>query len=222
MAKKANRDAAARAEARRRARLMAQGRVLDEEADTAEANSAGRGPTPGFLQRIFPPAASLPGKPDPLAGFSYSGRWGTLVSSLWLIPRNPFAGIGMGIVWGAAWIATYMYGKALPGTIASFISFGSLVAAGWIGWQRPWLYGLVAAFLGYLVFLPYFVAVVAPTAISAGSTPGAVAEFLGVNGMMQLAIGTVAGFYGGYLRRRMSDPTLRRTAPPARRANGRR
>ena len=123
----------------------------------------------------------------------------------------------MGIVWGAAWIATYMYGKELPGTIASFISFGSLVAAGWIGWQRPWLYGFVAALLGYLIFLPYFVAVVAPVVISQGSTPAAVAEFLGINGLMQVAIGTVAGFYGGYLHRRMADPTLRRTAPPARR-----
>src|SRR5437870_406673 len=209
MSKKANRDVAARTEARRRARLLAQGRAVDEEEDGAGADSASRAPSTGFLQRIFPQAAPLPGKPDPLAGFSYRGRWQTLVSSLWLIPRNPFAGIGMGIVWGAAWIATYMYGKELPGTIASFISFGSLVAAGWIGWQRPWLYGFVAALLGYLIFLPYFVAVVAPVVISQGSTPAAVAEFLGINGLMQVAIGTVAGFYGGYLHRRMADPTLR-------------
>ncbi|HLA65452.1 MAG TPA: hypothetical protein VK600_02605 [Candidatus Saccharimonadales bacterium] len=219
MSKKTNREAAARAEARRRARLAAQGRGPDEEADHADTASPGAAPAGGFLQRIFPPAAPLPGRPDPLAGFSYDGRWRMLVSSLWLIPRNPFAGIGMGVVWGAAWIATYMYGKELPGTIASFIAFGSLVAAGWIGWQRPWLYGLVAALLGYLVFLPYFVAYVAPqlTTTSPGSTPAAIAEFLAINGLMQLAIGTVAGFYGGYLRRRMSDPTLRRAAPPARR-----
>jgi hypothetical protein len=216
MSKKTNRDAAARAEARRRARRLAQGREVDEE-DSAEADSAGRAPAPGLLQRIFPPAAPLPGKPDPLAGFSYGGRWRTVVSSLWLIPRNPFAGIGMGVVWGAAWIATYMYGQSLPGTIASFISFGALVAAGWIGWQRPWLYGFVAAVVGYLVFIPYFVAYAAPQLISNGSTPPAIAEFMAINGLMQLGIGTLAGFYGGYLRRRMADPTLRRAAPPARR-----
>jgi hypothetical protein len=217
MSKKANRDAAARAEARRRARLVAQGRVVDEEADGVDAASPGRAPAGGFLQRIFPPAAPLPGKGDPLAGFAYAGRWRTLVSSLWLIPRNPFAGLGMGVVWGAAWIATYMYGKDLPGTVASFISFGSLVAAGWIGWQRPWLYGLVASVVGYLVFIPYFVVYVAPQVLRDGSTPAAVAEFLAVNGLMQLGIGARAGFYGGYLRRRMADPTLRRAAPPARR-----
>jgi len=216
MSKRSNRDAAARAEARRRARLAAQGRLPEDE-EAAQAATAQSTPAPGLLQRIFPPAAPLPGKPDPLAGFHSSGRWQVLVSSLWLIPRNPIAGAGMGVVWAVAWIATYFYGQSLPGTIASFVSFGSLVAAGWIGWQRPWVYGLTAAVIGYLIFSPFFAVYIGPQVAAQGGTTGEIAQFLAINGAMQAAIGALAGFYGGYLRRRMADPTLRRATPPARR-----
>ncbi|TMB56733.1 MAG: hypothetical protein E6J47_04350 [Chloroflexi bacterium] len=217
MSKRSNRDTAARAEARRRARLAAQGRAPDDDQETDDAATAARAPLPGLLQRIFPPAPPIPGKPDPLAGFHYAGRWRALVSSLWLIPRNPIAGAGMGVVWAAAWISTYLYGQTLPGTIASFVSFGSLVAAGWIGWQRPWLYGLTASVIGYAIFSPFFVLYVGPQVASQGGSTSAIAEFLAVNGTMQAVIGSLAGFYGGYLRRRMADPTLRRATPQSRR-----
>jgi hypothetical protein len=217
MSKRSNRDTAARAEARRRARLAAQGRAPETDQEADEAASASRAPAPGFLQRIFPPAPPIPGKPDPLAGFHYSGRWRTLASSLWLIPRNPIAGLGMGVLWAAAWIGTYLFGQTLPGTVSSFVSFGSLVAAGWIGWQRPWLYGLAAAVIGYLVFAPFFAIYIGPQVAAQGGSTGAIVEFLALNGAMQAVIGSLAGFYGGYLRRRMADPTLRRATPQGRR-----
>lgn len=207
-----------RREARRRARLQAQGRIVeDEEQDDIEVAPARR-PSPSLLQRLFPPAAPLPGKPDPLAGFTYTGRLRPVVSSLWLIPRNPFAGIVMGILWAATYIITIQYARTLVGSIASFASFGALVAAGWIGWQRPWLYGFVAAVIGYILYTIYVVIALAGN--PALNQPGAATEaalFLFTNGVLQAGIGALAGFYGGYLRRRMADPTARQQAAARRR-----
>lgn len=209
-------DAERRAEARRRARLQAQGR-LEEEQDEVEAPPARR-PSGSLLQRLFPPAAPLPGKPDPLAGFTYTGRLRPVVSSLWLIPRNPLAGIVMGLLWAAAYIITVQEDRSVVGSIASFVSFGALVAAGWIGWQRPWLYGFVAAVIGYLLYAGYAIFALAGTA--ALDKPGATtlaASFLLTNGILQAGIGALAGFYGGYLRRRMADPATRQAAAARRR-----
>ena len=210
-------DAVRRAEARRRARLQAQGRLEEEELDEAEVAPARR-PSGSLLQRLFPPAAPLAGKPDPLAGFTYTGRLRPVVSSLWLIPRNPLAGILMGLLWAAAYIITVQYTRSIVGSIASFVSFGALVAAGWIGWQRPWLYGFVAAVIGYLIYAGY--AVVALAGTEALNEPGATtlaATYLLTNGALQAGIGALAGFYGGYLRRRMADPATRQAAAARRR-----
>ena len=140
----AQQDAERRAEARRRARLQAQGRLDEEQEEEPEAEPVRR-PSMPLMQRLFPPAAPLPGKGDPFAGFTYTGRFRPIVASLWLIPRNLFAGVGMGILWAATYIMVDQYAGTTIGSIASFVSFGALVAAGWIGWQRPWLFGLAAA-----------------------------------------------------------------------------
>ncbi|HTI30437.1 MAG TPA: hypothetical protein VL687_08775, partial [Methylomirabilota bacterium] len=153
--KSAAQQDAERREARRRARLQAQGRIDEEEQEEVEAAPARRPSTP-LIERLFPPAAPLPGKGDPFAGFTYTGRLRPVVASLWLIPRNLFAGVGMGVLWAAAYILVDQYAGTTIGSIASFASFGALVAAGWIGWQRPWLYGLAAAAIGYLLYAPYF------------------------------------------------------------------
>jgi hypothetical protein len=210
-------DADRRAEARRRARLQAQGRLEEEELDDVEATPARR-PSASMIQRLFPPAAPLPGKPDPLAGFTYTGRLRAVVSSLWLIPRNPFAGIVMGILWAAAYIITILDARSIVGSIASFASFGALVAAGWIGWQRPWLYGFVAAVIGYVIYTIYVIIALAgnPALNQPGATTQA-ALFLVTNGVLQAGIGALAGFYGGYLRRRMADPTSRQQTAARRR-----
>lgn len=210
-------DAERRAEARRRARLQAQGRLEEEEQNDVEAAPA-RGPSGSLLQRLFPPAAPLPGKGDPLAGFTYAGRLRPAVSSLWLIPRNPFAGVVMGLLWAAAYILTVQYPRSMVGSIASFASFGALVAAGWIGWQRPWLYGLVAAVIGYLLYTIYVIIALAgnPALNQPGATTQA-ALFLLTNGVLQAGIGALAGFYGGYLRRRIADPSARQQSTARRR-----
>jgi hypothetical protein len=216
----AQRDAERRAEARRRARAQAQGRFDEEELDEVEAAPARRPSTP-LLERLFPPAAPLAGKGDPFAGFAYTGRFRPIVANLWLIPRNPLAGVVMGILWAAAYIMVDQYAGTTIGSIASFVSFGALVAAGWIGWQRPWLYGLAAAAIGFLIYSPYFIYSVATAkvdpAIGPPPTGSQVALVLLTNGLVQLGIGALAGFYGGYLRRRLADPATRQPAAARRR-----
>ncbi len=214
----AQQDAERRAEARRRARLQAQGRVPDEELDEPEAAAPVRQPGMPLMQRLFPPAAPLAGKPDPFVGFTYTGRLRPMVANLWLIPRNLFAGVGMGILWAATYIMVDQYAGTTIGSIASFLSFGALVAAGWIGWQRPWLFGLAAAAIGYLIYAPYFIYSIATTPGAAALVTGSqVALVLVTNGFVQLGIGALAGFYGGYLRRRLADPATRRQPEPRRR-----
>lgn len=213
----AQRDAERRAEARRRSRLVAQGHVPDADEAEAEATPPRQRST-SFVQRLFPAAAPLPGKPPPLAGFSYAGRLRPVVLAGWLIRRNLFAGIGMGLLWAGSYILVDQYGRSIVGTIASFVSFGSLVAAGWIGWQRPWFYGVVAAALGYLLYAGYIVAFLAgkPGIVQTG-TAGTLATILATNGLLQVGIGALAGFYGGYLRRRLADPATRQAAAARRR-----
>ncbi|MEX1073121.1 MAG: hypothetical protein WED86_05420 [Chloroflexota bacterium] len=216
----AQRDAESRAEARRRARMLAQGRPPDDEEEDGDAAAAPqRGPTPSLLQRIFPPAAPLPGKADPMIGFTYTGRMRLLVSSLWLIGRNPLAGIGMGVLWALAYVLTVQYSPGIIGTISSFVSFGALVAAGWIGWQRPWLYGLVAAIIGYLAYSGFVVYILLtdPAAPTGAADRSQLVLYLLTNGVLQAAIGALAGFYGGYLRRRIADPATRQAAAARRR-----
>jgi hypothetical protein len=216
----AQQDAERRAEARRRARLQAQGRVVEGEEDEGDAEPVRR-PAPPLLQRLFPPAAPLAGKPDPFIGFNYTGRLRPVVANLWLIPRNLFASVGMGLLWTATYIMVDQYAGTAIGSIASFVSFGALVAAGWIGWQRPWLFGLAAATIGYLIYTPYFIYSVAsaPAATPPTSpiTASQVALVLLTNGVVQVGIGALAGFYGGYLRRRLADPATRQPAASRRR-----
>jgi len=208
MPKKSPRDAAARAEARRRARLVAQGRHDEEEGTVQDDPPVATRRRPSLFSSIFPPAAPLPGKGDPLAGFQYSGRMRPVVASLWLISRNPIAGLGMGVIWAIAWAVTSAYPQSTVGTLASFGSFGSLVAAGVIGWQRPWLYGLTASVFGYVIYAAYVVVGLSGQLADAGES-AKLGQFLLVNGALQAMIGGFAGFYGGYLRRRFADPNLR-------------
>jgi len=199
--KSAAQQDAERREARRRARLQAQGRFDEEEQEEVEAAPARRPSTP-LIERLFPPAAPLPGKGDPFAGFTYSGRLRPVVANLWLIPRNPFAGIGMGVLWAAAYIMVDQYARTTIGSIASFASFGALVAAGWIG---------------CLLYTPYFLYALSLAPATKLPIPASqVALVLGTNGLVQLGIGALAGFYGGYLRRRLADPATRQQ-PAARR-----
>jgi hypothetical protein len=195
--------AASRAEARRRARLAAQGRDPGDgdelEADTAPVSSAAAGST--FLSRIFPAAPPLPDKGDPLAGFSYTGPLRGVVASMFLLSRHPLTWIAPAVIWA---LARLLSDNSLVGVFASLISFGALIGAGWIGWQRPWLFGLVASILGMLIFAGI------GTYVLSGRTdvPFTGAQlFVGLlyREGFQPVFGALAGWYGGYLRRRLAS-----------------
>lgn len=240
-----------RAEARRRARLAAQGQPIDApvpEASSTPPSSRGDG---GFLGRIFPPAAPLPGHGRPLEGFSYAGApaFRGVAEVVWLLAKSPLAWIGA----GAAWAVSRVLTDGSPiGILMSVVSFGSLIAAGWFGWRRPWLFGAAAALLGQIAVLAVLLTLLvsnpgqagdllgtgratpAPTASAAASavpsavmspvaspaadaqpaeiTPAGIALNVVLQTIFQVAIGAVAGWYGGYLRRRTAQaPTTRRS-----------
>jgi NhaP-type Na+/H+ or K+/H+ antiporter len=74
----------------------------------------------------------------------------------------------------------------------------------------------VAAVVGYLIFSAYFAFVIAPL-ITPAITAAQAATYLLTNGLVQAGIGALAGFYGGYLRRRMADPNARQQSAARRR-----
>lgn len=217
MSNRGRRGAEDRAEARRRARYAAQGReeAVGWENEAAESEAEPQRAGGSFLTRLFPPAPPLPGKPDPLAGFSYDGPLRGLVASLYLLAHNPVAWIGLGAIWAAGRLIL-QFGTIL-GIVASLIAFGALIAAGWIGWPRPWLFGLMASVVGILLYSAIFGALIA----------GAPAEFTGGEAFVgsiyqevagfQPLFGALAGWYGGYLRRRMAQNAAASRAGSARR-----
>jgi hypothetical protein len=210
-------SAASRAEARRRARYLAQGR------DPGEGEEPEANPEPGsqtrvgggtFLSRLFPAAPPLPGKPDPLAGFGYTGPLRGVVECFYLLSQRPLIWGSAGVAWAVARLVTELGGNSLTGVMASLVSFGSLIAAGWIGWQRPWLYGLAASVLGMLIYAGIWTSLLSGRP---GVPAGEVALFLLLlyREGFQPFFGALAGWYGGYLRRRM-------VAAPAQARNARR
>ncbi len=166
------------------------------------------------MQRLFPSAPPLPGKSDPLARFGYQGPLRSAVATLYLLGRNPLAWIAMGVVFGVSYLAMLIYAQQPIGVIASVLSFVALIAAGWIGWQRPWAYGLAAAIFGYLLFVVFLLVSFGRIAEGDKFDAAAFTQYYGVTGLLQAVIGIVAGFYGGYLRRRMAEP---RPGPTTRR-----
>ncbi len=208
MSNRSRREAESRAEARRRARSATQGLEADDD-DPANDAASTTTPTPqgSFLQRLFPPAPPLRGKTDPLANFMYDGPLRGVVSTFYLLSRNPLVWIAMGVVFGVSYLGTLVFAEQLIGVVASMLSFVALIAAGWIGWQRPWAYGLAAAILGYLLFVVFVLLSLARIPATGDKfNAGAFAQYHVITGVLQAVIGLVAGFYGGYLRRRMAEP----------------
>jgi hypothetical protein len=206
MTNRSRRTAADRTEARRRARLAAQGREEDLAGDEDEASSTDddrdRAAGGSFLTRLFPPAPPLPGKGDPLAGFAYAGPLRSVVAGLYLLAQHPVPWLGMGAL---ATIGRLGMGLSPALAIfASLISFGALIAAGWIGWPRPWLYGLMASIVATLLYAGIWGALVdgATHEYTFGQV-FASAVIQETSGLQPL-FGALAGWYGGYLRRRMA------------------
>lgn len=153
MPNKSRRSADDRAEARRRSRQAARGDaeqgVEEDEAESAGSSSEG-GSGPSLLTRLFPPAPPLPGRGDPLRDFSYSGPLRSVVSSLYLLFRNPLPWLLGGMMWAGGQL---FRSDSLIGIVALFASFAGLIGAGWFGWQRPWVFGLAAGVVGWLVLV---------------------------------------------------------------------
>ena len=197
--------ATSRAEARRRARLAARGELPEEPGEPPVATEdQARG---GFLTRLFPPAPPLPNKPPPLAGFDESGPMRPVRERLFLLRRNPLAWIATGLVAAVGNYASLVFGPTdLLTFLGTMLRFGALIAAGWMGWQRPALYGTAAAILSFFIFVAAIIlspAVGGPT-LAVFSEAGVVTQLL-VDGGFQAALGFLAGWYGGYLRRRQTQ-----------------
>lgn len=191
--------------------MAAQGQLPPDDAAADEGPGPARSaPTGGILARMFPPAAALPGKPDPLAGFSYDGPFRTLVTSLWLLGRAPLVWLAFGVLWAIAYLVTNAFSGSPLGVVASLVTFGSLVAAGWLGWRRPWAYGAAAGATGQFLYAAFLGITAASGADIDGpgrSIPiGQAITSLITSGIFMIAIGALAGFYGGYLRRRLAEP----------------
>jgi hypothetical protein len=196
---------ASRAEARRRARLAARGDYSEPE--TTDPEPAPRPQRGGFLSRMFPPAPPLPNRPDPLTGFTGSGPLRPVTENLFLLRRNPLAWVLPGVVAFVGFFASFSYPTGLLGMLGTFLLFGALIAAGWFGWQRPALFGVAAALVGFLIAT----AIVLFSFSQQGATPdtfGEPAEVIGqlvLQGLYQSALGFLGGWYGGYLRRRQTQ-----------------
>ncbi len=201
-----SRDAASRAEARRRARLAARGQARDEEDEPTDREVPAEPRRGTFLTRIFPPAPPLPGRPEPLADFRYRGPLRPVVGVLYLLGRAPLAWIPFGLAWAFGYVAAIAGGPGPLGLSAQLLQFGALIAAGWFGWRRPWLYGAAAGLLGFLVLFGYILALSlgtpsSPTDPSAAQSAASAA----LSGFYALVFGAVGGWYGGYLRRRQAQ-----------------
>jgi hypothetical protein len=145
--------------------------------------------------------------PDPLAGFTYRGPLRMTVSGLWLLVKHPFVWGAPAVGWAFAQILLLLMVRHPMTFLVSVIQFVLLIGAGWIGWQRPWLFGLVAAMAGLFAYLG--LVLVVGTQIDPADQEGWAVIAVGVVtglGLLQPVIGAVAGFYGGYLRRRMQAP----------------
>lgn len=169
------------------------------------ASEGGEEPRRGLLGRLFPSAPPLADKPDPLAGFDPSGPVRPLRERAFLLRRNWLAWIVTGMGSFIGYVASAFYGTTILGLVGTFLMFGSLIAAGWFGWQRPTLYGTAASVLAYvlvtaLVLVQLGQAGVGPDVLG----PEQVVADLTLRGLYQAGLGFLGGWYGGYLRRRQA------------------
>lgn len=203
-----------RAEARRRARLA----NLDEaeSQDEGEAPPAPRPAGSGLLQRLFPAAPALKGRPDPLAGFRYEGPLRPVVTAGYLLRQNPIAWLAPGLLyifsWEIIWLARG--GGDLALLALQLVQYVVIAAAGWFGWQRPWLFGAAAGLLGAAGFTVLSLYLAAGAGVDLKLNPGDVNLYLQL--LFYAFIGAALGWYGGYLRRRLA------TVPPSANSGARR
>lgn len=198
--------ARSRAEARRRARLAARG-DLPDEADENPAEATPQRAGGGLFGKLFPPAPPLPNRPDPLAGFDRTRGLRPVRERFFLLRQNLLAWLIPALVAFVGFFASISYGQSVLSLVGTFVLFGALIAAGWYGWQRPTLFGLVAGVLGYLlaaglVLVTYATRGIPPEVIG---TPLQIGMNLLIQGIYPAGVGFLGGWYGGYLRRRQTQ-----------------
>jgi hypothetical protein len=195
-----------RTEARRRARAAARGELPEDVPESEEPAVAGA-KRPNLLQRLFPPAPALPGRPDPLAGFDPSGPLRPVRERLFLLRRNLVAWLALGVIAFVGFYASFFYASTVLGLIGTFVLFGALIAAGWFGWQRPTLYGTAAALVSFFLacaLILFFFSQQGVTPEAFGE-PSQVVTQLTLQAAYQAGLGFLGGWYGGYLRRRQTQ-----------------
>ncbi|MGH2381242.1 MAG: hypothetical protein ACRDG7_08480 [Candidatus Limnocylindria bacterium] len=197
---------ASRAEARRRARLAARGEQAEPEGTDADPEPEPRPDRGGLLSRLFPPAPPLPGRPDPMAGFTGSGPLRIVTERLFLLRRNLLAWILPGIIAVFGYLASLGDRTGILSLLGTFVLFGALIAAGWFGWQRPALFGVAAALLCWVTTTSLVLFSFAQQG-AGPDTFGTPAVILGqlVTALYLGALGFLGGWYGGYLRRRQTQ-----------------
>jgi hypothetical protein len=196
-----DRSAASRAEARRRARLAARGELTPDEEPIEPPKDEPRG---GFFQRIFPAAPPLPGRPDPLEGFDPDGPLRFVRERLYLLRQNLPAWLLTGLVAFVGFFGSFAF-QGILSLIGTFLLFGSLIAAGWMGWQRPALYGTTASLVAYFATSAWILLELSRLSVTEELAPGAVIADLTLRGLYQAGLGFIGGWYGGYLRRRQTQ-----------------
>src|SRR5207244_4249983 len=130
------------------------------------------------------------GKGDPLAGFTYAGPARPLVAVLWLLARHPIMWLVPALIWMVAWPFTLAGGTVA--LVASVAQYTALIAAGWIGWQRPWLFGVAAVLVGWGAVAWFFVQYGTRSGLM---SPNQVLVALASKTALQLVVGFVAGWF---------------------------
>ena len=189
--------------------------MLDETDDRdATALAAKRPQRPSLLSSIFPPAPPLPNRPDPLADFHYRGPLANVAAWFYLLANNPRAWLLPAIPWAAAQTLTMFTPLAVPRLIYGSAGVLASLAAGWIGWQRPWLFGLATAIGGTLIQATFLALV--PGNFERGTAVGWFFSGIALNlAQFTWIYAAVMGWYAGYFRRRLA--AQRAEAKPRRR-----
>ncbi|HET7520085.1 MAG TPA: hypothetical protein VFK61_00945 [Candidatus Limnocylindria bacterium] len=212
MSTRTRREADSRAAARRRSRQLERGELETAEEAAAEQAAGGQpAARRGILSALFPPAPPLPNRPDPLAGFTYSGPLRSVAAWFYLLGRNPRAWLLPAIPWAMTQsliLLTPPNAGALQ-TISVMVGVTCLLAAGWIGWPKPWLFGLATAVAGTLLQALFLALLVRPL----GAAADPVASFFGVIllqiSQAQWILAAFVGWYAGYFRRRLASQSRR-------------
>jgi hypothetical protein len=188
--------------------MLERGEELPADEEGEEETGATRAPAgAGVLGRLFPPAPPLPNKPDPLAGMQYSGPFRSVVGAAYLLANHPRAWLLPAIPWASAQTLAYLSPPSYSPVqiITVLVSVLAVIAAGWIGWERPWLFGLASVVAGTMIEAIFLALLFDPLGVDETSA-GTV--FIGIVAFqilqLQWILGAFIGWYGGYLRRRLA------------------